>query len=215
MSPQVTTGSVEAPLDSLYVSWKCGVVLLFIEHWLFIYKSIYLKKGGRKETPTVCVVLVPGTICRDLFILCFGLCIPAFLGFLDLILFYFCHRPLCSVFFSCYKDGSRGGKDQASVLLSCTQFTFALLLGGPGRSRGNRYWEAREEEKRMRGEAGWGDKREGQFCGKTMAVVQDRAWIGMLHRGPVLVCVELIEYSRRWSWALLSDSTVANDEDFV
>lgn len=214
MSPQVATGSVEAPLDSLYVSWKCGVVLLFIEHWLFIYKSIYLKKGGRKETPTVCVVLVPGTICRDLLILCFGLCIPAFLGFLDLILFYFCHRPLCSVFFSCYKDGSRSGKDQASVLLSCTQFTFALLLGGPGRSRGNILGSKRGGEKNER--RGWLGRQERRaVCGKTMAVVQDRAWIGMLHWGPVLVCVELIEYSRRWSWALLSDSTVANDEDFV
>lgn len=33
MSPQVATGSVEAPLNSLYVSWKCGVVL-------FVYRTL-------------------------------------------------------------------------------------------------------------------------------------------------------------------------------
>lgn len=99
----------------------------FIEHWLFIYKSIYLKKRGRRETPTVCVVLVPGTICRDSLILCFGLCIPS-LSWVPSF-FFFCHHPLNLVFLSCYEDESNGGKNQASVILFCTQFTFALLLG--------------------------------------------------------------------------------------
>lgn len=79
MSPPVAPGSVEGPPPRTHCMLVGNVVLCcsFIEHWLFIYKSIYLKKRGRRETPTVCVVLVPGTICRDSLILCFGLCIPS------------------------------------------------------------------------------------------------------------------------------------------
>lgn len=138
----------------------------FIEHWLFIYKSIYVKKRGRRETPTVCVVLLPGTICRDSLFLCFGLCISVFLGFLH---FFFCHHPLNLVFLSCYEDESNGGKNQASVILFCTQFTFARLLGDQEGAR-----------KQKLGSKRVGDKNEG------------RDWLGRQERSVVLQQYDLM-----------------------
>ena len=52
-------------LNSLYISWKRGDVLfVYRKFYKYIYK--YKKKNKGPKTPTVRVVLAPGTICRDI-----------------------------------------------------------------------------------------------------------------------------------------------------
>lgn len=142
MSPPVAPGSVEAP-PRTHCMLVGNVVSCcsFIEHWLFIYKSIYVKKRGRRETPTVCVVLLPGTICRDSLFLCFGLCIPVFLGFLHF--FFFATIP--SIWYFSLAMKMKAMVVRTKLLLSCFALSLPLpVFWGTRKEQGNRSWEARE-----------------------------------------------------------------------
>lgn len=92
-----------------------------------------------------------------------------FQSFLGSFIIFFCHHPLNLVFLSCYEDESNGGKNQASVILFCTQFTFACLLGDQEGAR-----------KQKLGSKRVGDKNEG------------RDWLGRQERSVVLQQYDLM-----------------------
>lgn len=64
--------------------------MLFVYRKLTFYKYIYIYTKKGKKSPTVRVVLVPETICRDISSYCvFKLCIPGSSGFFHSCSFIF------------------------------------------------------------------------------------------------------------------------------
>ena len=131
-------------LNSLYISWKRGDVLFIYRKLTFI--NIYIntkKKTKGTKPPTVHVVLVPGTICRD---------ISAYR------VFQIIHSGLCwvlSFLLLCFSFGISlllwkkkvMCKNQAMFfLLTCFPwFTFAVLL--PEEREGGERWGERKRRR--------------------------------------------------------------------
>lgn len=158
----------------------------FIGSWL-LYKYIYIYTKNGKKTPTVCVVLVPGTICRDISAYC---------------VFQIIHSRLCwvlSFLLLCFLIGislllwKRKVMCKNQAMLYTVIFYLIYLC----HSFARRTWR-KEIEEWERKKEGW----RGRFAQKKNEKVRFPIWLWLESRTGPRLCPDSTEIQRcfRWSW---------------